>query len=200
MNSKGNLVIVCGPSGVGKGTICKKWLLENPNIVLSVSATTRKPRAGEEDGTHYHFKTKIQFEQMIKQSALLEWAEYCNNYYGTPKAYIEQQLQHGKDVVLEIDVQGALSVKKQYPKGIYVFICPPSILELESRIRGRGTEAEAVILKRLQRANDEMKYMKKFDYVVVNDELSKAVQRMQAIVTAEKCSIKRNNDMIKEWE
>ena len=199
MNNKGNLVIVCGPSGVGKGTVCRKWVLENPDIVLSVSATTRKPRAGEEDGMHYHFKTKMQFEQMIKQNALLEWAEYCNHYYGTPKAYIDKQLQQGKDVVLEIDVQGALSVKKQYPEGIFVFICPPSIEELTKRIRGRGTEAEDVIVRRLKRANDEMKYIKYFDYIVINDEVSKAVQRIHSIVVAEKCSVKKNYDIIKEW-
>lgn len=197
MQNKGLLLIVCGPSGVGKGTVCKRLVEENPKIVLSISATTRKPRTGEVDGIHYYFKTEQDFKSMIDQNELLEWAVYCNNYYGTPKQYTNEMLLQGKDVILEIDVQGALNVKSHYPDGVLVFILPPSMQELRNRIVDRGTENEEVIKKRLDRAMHEISYIDQYNYVIVNDDLENAVQCLKSIIIAEKCKTERNKDVIK---
>ncbi len=192
MNHKGLLVVVCGPSGVGKGTICREIVGRNENVYVSISATTRKPRKGETDGVHYYYKTEQEFENMIESDELLEWAKYCKNYYGTPKTSIETMLDDGKDVILEIDVQGALQVKRNFPDGILIFILPPSLNELKDRIVGRGTESDDVIHARLLAAKGELKHVNEYDYIIVNDKLHHAVSSLESIITAEKCRLKRN--------
>ncbi|MDG4655879.1 guanylate kinase [Ectobacillus antri] len=187
-SERGLLIVLSGPSGVGKGTV-RKALFEQEDIHLnySVSATTRKPREGEVNGVDYFFKTREEFEEMIQNNGLLEWAEFVGNYYGTPVEYVEQTLQQGKDVFLEIEVQGALQVKKAFPEGVFIFLAPPSLSELKSRIVGRGTETEEVIQNRLTIAKEEIDMMDAYDYVVENDEVALACERIKAIVTSEHC-------------
>ncbi|MBZ4645285.1 MAG: guanylate kinase [Petroclostridium sp.] len=198
MKSKGLLLVVSGPSGAGKGTICKALIEKNPNVVLSVSATTRAPRNGEIEGVSYYFKSEQQFKEMIANDELLEWAAFCSNYYGTPKKYVEKMLQEGKDVILEIDVQGALKVRSKYPEGIYIFILPPSMEELKSRITNRGTESQEVINERLNTARLEFTHINKYNYIIINDRLEDAVKDLEAIIIAEKCRIERSQEIIKE--
>src|SRR5690554_5544626 len=155
-----------------------------PQVKYSVSATTRDPRPGEVDGLHYYFRKKEEFQEMIEKEELLEWAEFCGNYYGTPRFAVEQAIQAGNDVLLEIEIQGALQVKKVYPEGVFVFIVPPSLEELSQRIHNRGTESQEVIEKRLQTAVKELEYIKEYDYVVVNDEVPAAVEKLKSILTA----------------
>lgn len=183
--NKGLKIVLSGPSGSGKGTIVKE-LIKNEQFLLSISATTRSPRQGEQEGVHYFFKTRETFEGMIDNNELLEYAEFCGNYYGTPKAFIEDSVKAGKDVILEIEVEGAMQVKKIYPEAIFIFIIPPSLSELESRLVGRGTEERDVIDQRLQRAKEELAYYENYDYVVVNDTLNHAIEKIQGIVNAEK--------------
>ncbi|SFE40200.1 guanylate kinase [Alteribacillus iranensis] len=190
-DDKGLLIVLSGPAGVGKGTVCGALRMEDTNIEYSVSATTRKPRAGEKDGVNYFFKSKQEFEKMIENNKLLEWAQYLDNYYGTPIDYVTETIDKGKDIILEIEVQGAKKVKERYPEGIFIFLMPPSLAELRSRIVGRGTETEDVIDKRMMVAKDELEMMENYDYVVENDEVGKAVERIQAIVTAEHCKRER---------
>lgn len=197
MKRRGLLVVVCGPSGVGKGTICKALADKNAEIFLSVSVTTRKPRNAEVDGVSYHFKTEEEFKEMIRHDELFEWAVYCNNYYGTPKQYIMEMLQHGQDVVLEIDVQGALKVKEHFSEGVFIFVLPPSMEELKKRIEGRGTETKESIVERLKRAGQELKLTDAFQYIIVNDELDHSVKTLEAIIIAEKCRSERNQEIIK---
>ncbi|ACT02395.1 MULTISPECIES: guanylate kinase [Paenibacillus] len=184
---KGLLIVLSGPSGVGKGTVCSVLRQKVPELVYSVSATTRKPRQGEIDGINYFFKTKEQFKEMIAKDALLEHAEYVGNCYGTPRDFVESTLASGKDVILEIEVQGALKVKEKFPEGVFVFLLPPSLDELKSRITGRGTETQDTINNRMTVAVEEMNLIRHYDYAVVNDEIDAACHRIQSIITAEHC-------------
>ena len=161
--SKGILLVISGFAGTGKGTLVQELLKQYDNYALSVSATTRDPRPGEEDGVHYFFKTKEEFEQMIQEKKLIEYACYVGNYYGTPKEYVQEQLENGKDVILEIEIQGALKIKEQFPETLLLFMVPPSAQVLEDRLRGRGTETEEVVQKRLRRAVEEAEFIEKYD-------------------------------------
>jgi guanylate kinase len=192
MSERGLLIVLSGPSGVGKGTV-RKALFSQPDIDLhySVSVTTRKPREGEVDGVDYFFKTREEFEQMIRENKLLEWAEYVGNYYGTPIDYVEKSLAEGKDVFLEIEVQGAMQVRKVFPEGLFIFLAPPSLGELEKRIISRGTESEELVRNRLKTAKEELEMMDAYDYVVENDKVELACERIKAIVIAEHCRRER---------
>ena len=185
MQSEGLKLILSGPSGSGKGTIVKE-LIKEENFVVSISATTRQPRVGEEHGKHYFFKTTEEFEEMIAKEELLEYANFCNNYYGTPKAFITETIKSGKDIILEIEVQGAMQAKSAYPDALLIFIMPPTFEELQSRLIGRGTESEDVIKARLKRAKEELLAFKEYDYIVINDNLEEAVANIKQIVQAEK--------------
>ncbi len=199
MPSQGIKIVLSGPSGSGKGTIVKE-LIKKEHFILSVSATTRSPRQGEQDGVHYFFKTKEEFETMMRDNELLEYAEFCNNYYGTPKTFIEESVKNGKDVILEIEVQGALQVKAIYPEALFIFVMPPSLAELEKRLVGRNTESMAVIAQRLARAKEELLLYKEYDYVVINDRLEEAVKDIETIVSAEKLrSYRFKQEIEKEW-
>lgn len=194
MVQRGLLIVLSGPSGAGKGTVCKQLMPTVTNLSYSVSATTRKPRPGEVDGVHYFFKTTEQFQHMIEQDRLLEWAEIYGNYYGTPLEYVDQELTQGRNVLLEIDVQGALQVKKKFPQGVFVFLIPPSLNELRKRILGRGTETEESFHARFGSAASEMEYIVHYDYAVVNDQVDAAVAKLRAIIDAESCSLRRNQE------
>lgn len=195
---RGLLIILSGPSGVGKGTVRAAIFKNNPfNYVYSVSATTRSKRPGEKDGVDYHFVTRAQFEQYIEEDALLEYAEYVGNFYGTPIQKIEENLAAGNDVFLEIEVQGALKVRERMPEGIFIFLAPPNLAELESRITGRGTDCAEVIIERMQMAKDEIEMMQHYDYVVVNDTVENAVNKVNAIIQSEHLKVERVVDKIK---
>lgn len=181
--NKGLLFVVSAPSGCGKGTILSEIL--NERIYFSVSSTTRKPRNGEVDGVDYNFITVSQFKELIEENGMLEYAEYCGNYYGTPKNMVEKMRCAGKNVILEIDVQGAMQVKENCKDAILVFIMPPSIAELERRLRKRGTETDEVISRRIAKAVDEISFAHKYNYVLVNDELEKAVEDLKSVISAE---------------
>lgn len=196
MNNKGILIVVSGFSGAGKGTLMKALMERYDNYALSISATTRNPRKGETDGREYFFRTVEEFEKMIAQEELIEYAKYVDNYYGTPKAYVLEQLQAGKDVVLEIEIQGALKVKEKYPDALLLFVTPPSAEELRRRLIGRGTETMDVIKSRLERAVEESQGMDKYDYLVNNDEFETCVQEMHRIIQAEHDRAFRNGDFI----
>lgn len=186
---KNNLIIFTGPSGVGKGTIVKRVFAELDSIEFSVSCTTREKRPGEEDGVNYFFKTRDEFEGMIRNNELLEHAEFVGNYYGTPKAFVDKTLSEGNDVFLEIEVQGALQVMKKFPEAVSIFLVPPSLEELEDRLRKRGTEEEEVLQKRLKKAGDELKYINDFKFVVTNDDLDSAVESVKAIIQSERIEV-----------
>lgn len=196
MNNKGLLVVISGFSGAGKGTVMKKLMQLHDEYALSISATTRKPREGEVDGREYFFKTVDEFEQMIANRELIEYAQYVGNYYGTPKAYVEEQLKLGKNVILEIEIQGAMNIKKIFPDAVLMFITPPSAIELENRLRGRGTEDEATVMKRLSRASEESSGVEDYDYIVLNDEVENCVESIHQIVSAEKRKAKNNLQLI----
>lgn len=196
---KGVLAVISGFSGAGKGTIMKELIGQYPYF-LSVSATTRKPRAGEENGREYFFHTKAEFEHMIAEGELIEWAEYVGNYYGTPKKAVEQQLAEGKDVLLEIEMQGGMLVKKQFPQAVLIFITPPSYEELKNRLEGRGTENPEEIKNRLKRATEEVSYMKAYDYIVVNDDLTEAVSRVNDIIINEHYRVSNSMELIAGME
>lgn len=191
MSVPGSLYVISGPSGTGKGTICKSLLLRRPDMFYSVSATTRLPRTGEQDGVHYRFIDKQLFRDMIERDEFLEWAEVYDNYYGTPKIPVIETLQKGSDVLLEIDVQGALKVKEKAPDAVYVFIVPPSLNVLRERIIGRGTDSMEVIDKRMAKAIGEMENLHEYNYIVINNFLEEAVYRVESIITAEKCRSNR---------
>lgn len=186
-NKKGKLFVYAGASGVGKGTIMKELLKRDDSIKLSVSATTRSPREGEVDGREYFFVTREKFEEMIGEQGFLEHAQYCDNYYGTPKAYVDEQLEKGYNVFLEIELQGAQNVLKLRPDAVSIFILPPSVEELERRLRDRGTETEDAIMKRLSQAKVEMDHAKMYRYNVINDDLEKAIEDVLEIVRKETC-------------
>lgn len=195
---KGLLIVLSGPSGVGKGTVCGALRTHDTHIQYSVSATTRGPRIGEMDGVSYFFKSKQEFEEMIVNNELLEYAKYVDNYYGTPRQYVEATIAKGHDVILEIEVQGALQVKETFPEGVFIFLMPPSLNELRSRIEGRGTETKDLIDSRMTIAKDEIDLMDKYDYVVENDIVDLAVERIKSIVTAENCRKERLFHLYKE--
>lgn len=190
--SKGLLFVVSAPAGCGKDTILEQVLANEENVGYSVSATTRAPRPGEVDGTHYFFLTRDRFEEMIKNGDVLEYTEYCGNYYGTPKAGVEKMLSEGKDVVLKIEVEGAMNIKRLFPNSCLVFILPPSMKELERRLRKRGTEDEPTIMRRIAQARNEIDAAVDYDYFVVNDDLEDAVNDLIAVIRGEKCRKERN--------
>ena len=201
MTKRGLLIVLSGPSGVGKGTVRAAIFSKGEQkFVYSISATTRKPRTGETDGVDYFFKTREEFEQMIQNKQLLEYAEYVGNYYGTPLEYVENTLATGKDVFLEIDVQGAIQVRELMPDGVFIFLTPPDLNELECRIVNRGTDSDEVIAKRMKTAREELELMKYYDYSVVNDTVNNAVQKIEAIIQTEHLRIVRNLDTIEELE
>jgi guanylate kinase len=194
----GLLIVISGPSGSGKGTICKKLIEEMQNIKVSVSATTRIPRAGEVDGRNYFFLDEDNFLNKIKKDEFIEYACVYGNYYGTLKNEVLKELENGKDIILEIDIQGALNVKKDYPDGVFIFILPPSIEELKNRIEARGTDSKEVILKRMECVYEELNYAFQYDYVVLNDEVEIAVNKIKNIISAEKNKALRNQALIQK--
>lgn len=196
MKEKGLLLVISGFSGAGKGTVVKRLLELHNDYALSISATTRSPREGEQNGREYFFKSTEEFESMIDNSELIEYAKYVSNYYGTPKAYVEEQLEAGKNVILEIEIQGALNIKKMYPDAVLLFIMPPSAEELERRLVGRGTEDEATIKARLQRASDEAKGVENYNYIVINDKVDDCVEAIYSIVNSEKRKAVNNMSLI----
>ena len=200
MNKEGILIVVSGFSGAGKGTIMKALLERYDNYALSISATTRNPRPGEEEGKAYFFKTTEEFEKMIAKEDLIEYAMYVGNYYGTPKAYVEEQLCAGKDVILEIEIQGALKVKEKFPNTLLLFVTPPSAEELRKRLEGRGTETREVIDGRMKRAIEEAEYMDQYDYLVVNDELDVCVEEMHHLIQGEHERCFRNQTFIEHMK
>ncbi|MDF7627414.1 guanylate kinase [Lactobacillaceae bacterium L1_55_11] len=197
MTQRGLLIVLSGPSGVGKGTV-RKAIFEEPGIDFrySISATTRKPRDGEVDGQDYFFVSRDEFEQKIQNGDMLEYAQYVNNYYGTPKSFIDETLASGRDVFLEIDVQGALQVKTKMPEGVYIFLTPPDLTNLRWRLEGRGTDSEEIIDQRVAAAKNEIKMMINYNYAVENDVVDNAVQRIKAIITAERLRVTRVIDQI----
>lgn len=198
MDQKGMLIIISGFSGAGKGTLVKKLLQDYDNFALSISMTTRAPREGERDGIEYFFVDKKQFEEKIAENGLIEYAQYCDNYYGTPKAYVEQQMEAGKDVILEIEIQGALQVKKQFPDAVLMFVTTPSAQVLKNRLVGRGTETADVIAKRLARAYEESEGMEAYDYIVVNDDLELCAKHMRTLIEAARSEPLRKKGFISE--
>lgn len=195
--SKGMLIVVSGPSGCGKGTLLAE-VLKNDKFFYSVSATTRSPRPGEVDGVNYYFLTKEKFEETAENGGMLEYASYCGNYYGTPKKPVEDMLERGIHVILEIEVQGAMKIKEKCPDALFIFILPPSLKELHRRLNKRGTETEEVIERRLGEAAGEIKQARKYNYTVVNGELSEAVDDFLAIIRAEELNVKNSEKIIDE--
>lgn len=196
-NKKGSLIIISGPSGSGKGSICSELKNRRNDIAVSISVTSRKPRTDDVEGKNYYFKTVEQFEEMIKNDELLEWVKYCDNYYGTPRKDIEEKLEEGRNVILEIEVVGALNVKERYPQSVLIFILPPSYDDLLKRLKSRGTEDEIIIRKRVKKAIEEIQNIDKYDYLVINDTVSNAVVQIEAVIDAEKNRVFRNIDKIK---
>ena len=184
---RGKTFIVCGPSGVGKGTVVAQLLAENPSLYFSVSATTRDPRPGEVDGQHYHFLSREQFEKWIEEDAFLEHAEFVGNHYGTPKLYVDQAMEEGRDVILDIEIQGVDQIHAKRPDVVRIYIAPPSWEELERRLIGRGTESMEKVRSRLARGKEEFVSAKNFDYFVINDTVEQAVAEISAIICAEHC-------------
>ncbi len=195
---QGCLIVVSGPSGTGKGTVCTSLLTAHPEIAYSISATTRQPRDGEHNGVNYYFLEKPAFERMIADGELLEWAEVYGHYYGTPLRPIREKLADGQDILLEIDTQGALKVQEKCPDGIFIFLLPPSLTELERRIRGRGTEDEKELARRLAAAQKEIDVAHRYRYAVVNDKVDTAVAKIAAILTAEHCRMAANRQLLTE--
>ena len=199
-NRRGLLVVFSGPSGSGKGTVLKEALKRDENLSVSVSVTTRSPREGERDGVDYIFYSKEQFENLIKEDGFLEWACFCEKYYGTPKAEIEKKLTEGKDVILEIEVQGAMKVKEACPEAVLVFNMPPSKEELRNRLVGRNTDAPEVIEKRLDTSIWEISQAEKYDYIIVNDIVEDATNRLLSVIEGEKCKKERNLNVLSQYK
>lgn len=197
MSKKGTLVVVSGFSGAGKGTLMNKLIDDYDNYALSISATTRKPREGEVNGREYFFKTDSEFEELIEKDALIEYAKYVCHYYGTPLDYVEEKLSEGKDVILEIEIQGALKIKEKFPDTLMLFIIPPSIQELEQRLLTRGTECNEVINSRIERAVEEARGMSGYDYILVNDDIEVCAEEMHRVIQGDKDSVKNNKELIK---
>jgi len=197
MNKKGVLIVLSGFSGAGKGTIVKKLLSTYDNYALSISMTTRKPRPGEEHGREYFFVERETFEEHIANDALVEYAQYVGNYYGTPKAYVEEQLANGKDVILEIEIQGALKIKERFPQALLLFVTTTSAEVLKNRLTGRGTETEEVINDRMARAVEESEGIGAYEYIIVNDDLDTCVKETHEIIQSAKASALRNEEFIK---
>ncbi len=189
--NRGNIIILSGPSGAGKGTIYHELLKNNPNLKISISMTTRKPREGETDGVEYFFVSEEEFKKEIENDAFIEYAIVHGNYYGTLKREVERDLDNGFDVILEIDIQGAINVKSKKPDGIFIFIMPPSMKELKNRLIKRGTETKEKLVERFKNAYKEINEMTKYNYVVINDELDLAVKKVEAILIAERCRVDR---------
>ena len=193
---KGVLVVISGFSGAGKGTLMKQLVSRYDQYALSISATTRQPREGEVDGREYFFRTKEEFEEMIAQDALVEYAQYVEHYYGTPKKYVKENLEAGKDVLLEIEIQGAMKIKEKIPEALLVFVTPPTVEELERRLTGRGTETAQVIADRLARAGEEAEGMGQYDYILVNDTVEECVDHLHQIIVSEHSRVSRNAEFI----
>ena len=198
MEQKGVLIVISGFSGAGKGTLVKALLQKYNNYALSISMTTREPRPGERDGVEYFFTTKEKFEETIANEGLVEYATYCDNYYGTPRAYVEEQMAAGKNVILEIEIQGALKIKEKFPESLLIFITPPNAEELKRRLEGRGTETAEKIAKRLARAVEESEGVEAYDYIVINDVLDVCVKELHALVDASRRAPIRRKEFIRE--
>ena len=196
---KGQLIVLSGPSGVGKSTVIAELLGQRDNIYFSVSYTTRNPRVGEQDGVNYNFVSRAEFERMIADDELLEYAEYVNNYYGTSLKAIRERLEAGTDVLLDIEVQGAAKVKKRCPDALFIFIIPPSFEELSRRLHKRNTDSEDVIAGRLEKARSEFREVPNYDYLVINDKVSDAVQEIEAILTAAECRVENRRQMLSQF-
>ena len=196
MKHSGILIVVSGFSGAGKGTLMNRLVEEYDNYALSISATTRAPRPGEQDGREYFFLDKKEFEQRIEDGGFIEYACYLDNYYGTPKDYVNKQLEAGKNVVLEIEIQGAMKIKKQFPEALLLFVMPPDVAELERRLNGRGTETPEVVAKRLKRASEEAEGIEEYDYILINDDLETCVRQLNEIVEAAGSAPYRNEEFI----
>ena len=195
--SKGVLTVVSGFSGAGKGTVMKRLLEKYDDCALSISVTTRKPREGEVDGREYFFKTREEVEMMIEAGELLEYAQYVDNYYGTPRPYVEEMLSQGKNVILEIEIQGAMKIKEMIPDAVLAFVTPPTFEELKKRLVGRGTETLEVIESRLRRAAEEAEGMHSYDYLLINDVVENCVDKLHEIILSERCRAERNGEFIK---
>lgn len=200
MSNQGILVVVSGFSGAGKGTLMKALLEKYDNYALSISATTRQPREGEENGREYFFVSRETFEHMIEENQLIEYAQYVNNYYGTPSQYVSQQMAEGKDVILEIEIQGALKIKERFPEALLLFVLPPSAQELKRRLVGRGTESPEVIEARLHRAAEEAEGMTSYDYILVNDTIEKCVEDMHQLIQTQHSRVNNNLDFIRQMK
>ncbi|WP_367565861.1 guanylate kinase [Lacrimispora sp.] len=196
MNDHGMLIVVSGFSGAGKGTLMKELLKRYDNYALSISATTRKPREGEADGREYFFVTEEHFKEMIETDALIEYARYVNHYYGTPKEYVFNQMKMGKDVILEIEIQGALKVKEHFPEAILIFVMPPNAEELKRRLIGRGTESMEVINARLSRAAEEAEGMEKYDYILINNQVCTCVEEMHTMIQVQHNRASNNTEFL----
>lgn len=198
MKKRGLLIVVSGFAGSGKGTLMKRLTGDYEGYALSVSMTTRAPRPGEVHGREYFFVTRSEFEQKIKEDGLIEYASYVENYYGTPRTYVEEQIAEGKDVILEIEIQGALKVKERFPDAVLIFILPPSVGELYERLRNRGTETEEVIRKRMRRASEEVSAIEKYDYILINDEVEESVRKLRDLIEAAHNTPGRNEEFIRD--
>lgn len=193
---QGVVLVVSGPSGSGKGTILKQFKSLHNDIVFSVSATTRSPRNEEQEGVHYFYKSTEEFTQMIEQGEFLEWVCYCDQYYGTPKSFIYDNVKSGKNIIVELEIHGAINIKKSFPESVLVFVMPPNFQDLRTRIENRASETPMALEKRLKRAKEEIELVTEYDYMIVNDKLDNAVQELTDILNAEKCRVCRQTDHI----